>query len=149
MEPALIKITSRLKTEAEEKPFLSGRGFLQVAPATLSVSTANSRPKNIWKSSVIPSFPPFTLDFRGCEFHLFTISLQFMVPILSSIGFKIILILIFFRGQLREQIKFGGILSRIANSSGRVLRMKFLTGLMLFGMGTDQMLITGESFRIQ
>jgi hypothetical protein len=27
--------------------------------------------------------------------------------------------------------------------------MKFLTGLMLFGMGTDQMLITGESFRIQ
>jgi hypothetical protein len=38
---------------------------------------------------------------------------------------------------------------RIANSSGLVLRMKFLTGLILLGMGTTQMLLIGESFLIR
>ncbi len=90
MESALIKTTSRFKTEAEGNPPLSSRGFLQVpVPVTSSVSTENSRLRNICKSLAIHSFPPFRLHFRGCAFHLFRVSRPFMVPILSSIGLKI------------------------------------------------------------
>jgi hypothetical protein len=56
MEPVLIKTTSRLKTEAEENPSLSGRGFPQVTPVTSSVSTENSRLRSIWKSLAISCF---------------------------------------------------------------------------------------------